>query len=330
MTLHTVIDERGATRSVEGELLCFVEHAFTPEAEDALRRAAKAHAEGENCRVVSVDSAVALGAWVAAVGVRVPVGSDSSGGLARQLGRFNEETCAFDPGWARIGEDGAVTPMAPPESLGRPRTLPGWVYYAAAAALAVAAGWTYLRHPPAPAPASPVVSAAPLAEAPVSDAPSAPRPRPSGVRGVAGVVGGGWYAVPPTLAGKQVRFTDGILEVEGADLPKPPLACLAETPAMTGAVRVSGSWSLDHVGTVTSKGARIGLRLLDIAGRILPQRAVPGGSQVWIANGRLVADWTPFNQVVPRAEAAASVRLCVDNLAGSGVVRVRDVVLSVE
>lgn len=332
MTLPSVLDERGTTVSVAGDLLCFVEHAFTAEAEAALRRASAAHATGKNCRVVSVDSAAALGAWVAAVGVRVPVGSDPSGVLARALSRFNEETCAFHPGWGRIGEDGEFTLEDPPEPSNLRRALPGWVYYALAAVLAVAAGWTYLRHPPTEAPpaAPPAVSTG-SGTVPVAEtlAPPPKKVRPSG--GAArGVVGGGWYAVPPALAGKQVRFVDGVLEVEGADLPKPPMACLTETPAMTGAVRVSGNWSLDHVGTAASKGGRIGLRLLDVAGRLLPQGVVPGGAQVWIANGRLMADWAPFNKLVPRAEAAVSVRLCVDNLAGSGVVRVRDVVLSVE
>ena len=136
--------------------------------------------------------------------------------------------------------------------------------------------------------------------------------------------------MPPSLAGNLVRVVAGILEVEGAAIEKPPMACLSDTTPMTGAIVASGSWALDHVGTPSSKGARVGVRLLDGSGKILPKGVVPGGSQVFVATGRLVADWTAFKQTIPQHAGVAQVRLCVDNQGGSGVVRVRDVVVGLE
>ncbi|GDX81418.1 hypothetical protein LBMAG42_32290 [Deltaproteobacteria bacterium] len=343
----TLVDAAGAPVPLNGELLCFVEHAFTPEAERVLRLAARAHAAGGRFRVVSVDSAAALAAWVAAVGVVVPVGADPSGELARRIGRLNEGSWSYIPGWAQVDRGGNVVaigedevpggPVLAPEGV-RPEppaggaSLPGWVFYAGAGALALAAGVAYWRSPPPGAAEAIAPSAASIATEPAAlpaATPEAPLPKPR-TGPPKGEVGGGWYAVPPSLAGNLVRYVDGVLEVEGADLAKPPMACLSETTPMTGAVSVAGSWALDHVGTPGSKGARVGVRLLDAGGKILPQGVVPGGSQVFVANGRLVQDWASFKQTIPQHEAAAQVRLCVDNQGGSGVVRVRDVVVGVE
>ncbi len=344
----TVVDAAGEKVPLNGELLCFVEHAFTEEGERVLRLAARAHAAGGRFRVVSVDSAAALAAWVAATGAPVPVGSDVTGELARRLGRFDEASWAYIPGWAQVDRAGNAVALGneefpsgtvlPPEGT-RPEppgvgaSVPAWVFYAGAAALALAAGLTYWRSPPG-GPAGD--HAAPPREADAPEAATAPLPpveAPAAklrTGSPKGEVGGGWYAVPPSLAGNLVRFTGGILEVEGADLAKSPMACLSETTPMTGAIAVSGNWALDHVGTPGSKGARVGVRLLDAGGKILPQGVVPGGSQVFVANGRLVQDWATFKQTIPQHEAAAQVRLCVDNQAGSGVVRVRDVTVGVE
>lgn len=344
----TVVDATGAAVPLDGDLLCFVEHAFTPEAGRVLRLAAQAHAAGGRFRVVSVDSPSALAAWVAAMGAEVPVGADTNGALARRLGRFDEETFAYRPGWAQIDREGNVVamgeehfPQDPTLPIGRMKPpphvggagVPGWAYYAGAAALALAAGTAYWRNPPgeavqAPEPAPPpAVVAEPAVAAAVPAQAALPKPQPGQPKGQ---VGSGWYAVPPALAGNLVRVVEGALEVEGADLAKPPMACLSETTAMTGPIHVSGSWELDHVGTPRSKGGRVGVRLLDAAGKILPNEAVPGGAQVFVASGRLVQDWTAFNQTIPLNAATSQVRVCVDNLGGTGVVRVRDVVVSVE
>lgn len=343
----SVVDASGERASLNGELLCFIEHAFTSEGERVLRLAARAHAAGGRYRVVSVDSPAALAAWVAAAGVAVPIGADASGELARRLGRLDEASWAYIPGWAQVDRAGNVIvlgddefpsgPVLPPTGTlpepprGAP-SMPAWAFYAGAAALALAAGLTWWRSPPHVAfepsvPPADVVATEPAGSPTPPGETPAPKPR-GGPR--KGDVGGGWYAVPPSLAGNLVRFTGGILEVEGSDLAKPPMACLSQLTPMTGPVAVSGSWALDHVGTKGSKGARVGVRLLDANEKILPKGVVPGGSQVFVANGRLVQDWTTFRQTIPQHEAAIQVRLCVDNQGGSGVVRVRDVVVGVE
>ncbi|MSQ03177.1 MAG: hypothetical protein EXR71_15020 [Myxococcales bacterium] len=333
---QTVLDERGAPTPIGGELLLFIAHAFTGEADAVARQAARALAGGIRCRIVSVDSAAALGAWMGELGLGVPVGADPHGALARRLGRYDTERFAFAPGWVQIGRDGLMLAMGDgelpaamaafftaPQPIAEPprrRALPPWLLPVGTALLLCGVLVAYVRSlPPAVLP----VGAAP--EAVRGDA-AAPPARQQGA-GRKGLVGGGWYAVPPPLAGGPVRFGDGGLEVEGTPDGDAPMACLDPDRELSGPLRVSGEWSLDAVGGKETKGARVAVRLLDDSGRMVPKGTVAGGSQVFIVNGRRSLDWTPFFEIIPVTPRVAKMRVCVHNEAGSGVVRVRNLVI---
>jgi len=279
-----VFNEAGEGVSVAGELLCFVEHAFTPAAERAARLASRVLASGTACRLVSVDSSAALAAWVAGLGLAVPVGSDPEGTLLAVL-------LAYALGSAGSGSAGGeAVPTGAPRA--PPRTA------AALAGDADAGGGA----------ASPA---------------AAPGERKGGV-------GGGWYAVPPTLAGDRVRFADGVLEVLGGSVDRPPMACLGTEPDLRAAVALSGEWSLDEVGNKDSKGARVAVRLLNAGGTMVEAESVAGGAQIFVVQGRRSLEWTPFSTRVEPHPAVTAVRLCVDNRAGAGVVRVRNVVFGAQ
>ncbi len=354
-------DAAGAPTPLAGHLLCLVEHAFTPDAERVARLAARAHRQGTPCRLVSADSAEALSAFIVSLGVDLPVAADPDGTLARRLGRWNEATFAPRPGWAQVGRDGRVItagdgdlprallvflgtaqghadPGTPPaERAEPPARMPpsGWLYLGLSAALVVLAVLVYVASGGRSGHTADVDAAPPpaptAAQASAEGAAPAAKPGRAAASGeVKGRIGGGWYAVPPALGGKQVRFVDGVVEVEGADTPKPPMACQEATVPLTAPVHVRGTWQLDHVGGPATKGARVAVRLLDERGTILPPGSVPGGAQIFVANGRMVQDWAPFEQVIAPAAGATQVRLCVDNLGGTGVVRVKDVTLTAE
>jgi hypothetical protein len=129
-------------------------------------------------------------------------------------------------------------------------------------------------------------------------------------------VGGGWYAVPPKLTGNLVRVEGLVLQVQGSKSGPSPMACLSEPTPLTTPIRV---------GSRASKGARVAVRLLDADGRLLPAGDVPGGSQLFLAQGRGALEWTAFEQRLAPVAGVSFARLCVDNRAGSGVVRVRNV-----
>ncbi len=345
---ETVLDEHGAPASIGGELLLFVAHAFTNEADGVARQAARVLAAGTRCRIVSIDSAAALGAWMGELALGVPVGADPHGRLARRLGRYDTERFAFAPGWAQIGRDGLMLAIgdgelpaamaaffATPVSLGpvvagpavapdaRPRAaLPPWLWPVGTALLLCGALVAYVRSLPA---AVLPVGVEPSAEEAAADAP--PPPARQAGAGRKGLVGGGWYAVPPALAGGLVRFGDAGLEVEGSPDGDGPAACLDPDQELTGPIGVTGEWALDSVGGKATKGGRVAVRLLDESGRMVAKGTVPGGAQVMLVNGRRSLDWTPFARDIPTMPNVAKMRVCVHNEAGSGVVRVRNVTI---
>ncbi len=360
---HLVLDERATPTPIAGELLLFVAHAFTTEADSVARQAARVLAAGTRCRIVSIDSAAALGAWMRELGHSVPVGADPHGALARRLGRFDAERFAFAPGWAQVGRDGLMLamgdgelpaamaaffaepgPVAPgpaapgPAGSGAPapetatQRAPGpwllpWLAPVATALFLCAALVAYVRSlPPAllPVGAEPVGAEPEAAEG----GPAATPPAKQAGAGRKGLVGGGWYAVPPPLAGGLVRFSDAGLEVEGSPDGDGPAACLDPDQELAGPLRVSGEWSLDAVGGKETKGGRVAVRLLDESGRMVPKGTVAGGAQVMLVNGRRSLEWTPFSQEIPPTPKVAKMRVCVHNEAGSGVVRVRNVVIA--
>jgi hypothetical protein len=354
----SLLDEAGRTVPVAGELLCFVDHVFTPAADRLAARIAAIAAAGSPCRVVSVDSAAALAAWRAGPGAGVAVGSDPDGALLRRIGRFDEAACAAYPGWAQVGRDGQVLAIGddalpaavahfsevPPAARSARAPASGatdpsaWLYPTLATVVVVAAllAWALSRGVPA-APASVPTSEASRAPAPAPSEEAPPEGVPAGGDPAAPVernkpvatVGGGWYAVPPQLAGQEVRFVSGVLEVRGAP-GSAPMACLAEEAALTSPVRLSGEWSLDGVGNKDSRGARVALRLLDASGHLVPADSVEGGAQRFVAQGRRSLGWTAFGDTVVPTPGVARVRVCVDNRAGSGVVRVRGVSLAAQ
>lgn len=346
----TVGDHTGAQVPVAGELLAFVEHVSTPEGNAVAERLERVLSAGTPCRLVSVDAPAALASFRKERGLRVPLGSDPEGALLGRLGRMNPATGAAFPGWAQVGRDGWLVAMGdgglPPallawsEHAGAAAAPPGapaagsvaeWLYPTLATALVVAVllAWTFRGEaPPGMAdPASPTGSSEVAAEA-VADAagegafeeePAAERATPRST------IGGGWYAVPPSLSGSTVRFSGGVLEVKGSRSSVTPMACLAEEASLSGPVVVKGEWSLDSVGTAKTKGARVALRLLGAEGRLMPAGSIPGGSQLFVAQGRRSLSWTAFEGRADPHAGVASVRLCVDNRAGSGTVRVRNV-----
>ncbi len=196
--------------------------------------------------------------------------------------------------------------------------------------VAALGAWWVTRPAPAPVAGSalaPVVTSAEAEAAPVDAELPEVEVTPPRVARSSAIVGGGWYAVPPSLAGRGVRYVDGVLEVDGQAGSVTPMACLVDEAPLTGPVSVTGEWSLSGVGTVRTKGARVALRLLDAGGRLVPTNSVVGGPQRFIAQGRRKLAWTAFDGKVEPADGVATVRLCVDNRAGAGVVRVRNVVM---
>lgn len=196
--------------------------------------------------------------------------------------------------------------------------------------VAALGAWWVTRPVPEPVDSpvvAPVVTSADEEAAPVDAELSEKEATAPRVPRSSAIVGGGWYAVPPSLAGRGVRYVDGVLELDGQAGSVTPMACLVDEAPLTGPVSVTGEWSLTGVGTVKTKGARVALRLLDAGGRLVPASSVAGGPQRFIAQGRRKLAWTAFDGKVEPAAGVATVRLCVDNRAGAGVVRVRNVVM---
>lgn len=342
-----VADHTGALVPVVGELLAFVEHVLTPEGHAVAAQLERVFAGGTACRLVSVDSPAALASFRQERGLRIPLGSDAEGQLLARLGRFNAATRAAFPGWAQVGRDGSLVAMGEgtlPAALlawseaGAPAAAPAsaaaragtpvseWLYPTLATLVVVVAllvwGFGGGAAPGVPEPEAAVGSGeVPEAEA---DAPTVEE-GPTERAAPRSTIGGGWYAVPPSLSGKSVRFSGGVLEVKGSRTSVTPMACLSEEASLAGPVVVKGEWSLESVGTAKTKGARVALRLLGAEGRLMPPGSLPGGSQLFVAQGRRSLSWTAFEGRADPQPGVASVRLCVDNRAGTGTVRVRNV-----
>ncbi len=336
-------DHTGAMVPVVGELLAFVEHVLTPEGHAVAAQLERVFAGGAACRLVSVDSPAALASFRQERRLTIPLSSDAEGQLLARLGRFNVATRAAFPGWAQVGRDGSLVAMGEgtlPAALlawseaGAPASAAGgggtpvseWLYPTLATVVVVVAllawGFGVGAAPDAPEPEAAVASA----EVPEADA-EAPTPEEGPTERAAprSTIGGGWYAVPPSLSGKSVRFSGGVLEVKGSRTSVTPMACLSEEASLAGPVVVKGEWSLESVGTAKTKGARVALRLLGAEGRLMPPGSLPGGSQLFVAQGRRSLSWTAFEGRADPQPGVASVRLCVDNRAGTGTVRVRNV-----
>lgn len=279
---------------------------------------------------------------VAPPGVAVVV--DQDGALAASLGVTGARTFILDGrgtvthGWSGLPEAEAVAVFSARSPM--PSGAPPWLFPVLAAGVLVAGigAWAWSRAPEAPVVAAPPVAVAPPAAAPAAEvappaegevaaapggdegavAPDADGPgarAPGGKKGGRKNVFGEWTVVPRPRA-DEIASLQGTTLVLKALADAPVTACTAPKP-LAGGATVSAEWKLDGV---AAKGAKFMARQVDAAGKGIKDPA----ARAALGRGGGTAGWAPVSATLAPVGGATDYVVCVDIVAGSGSVSVRN------